>query len=104
MDFENLINLLKILTTALEKNNFEEDDKQKIQYLSIELGKIKNQIPSYSKLEELRKIVTDLEVKYDDFNDLSYYFNPLYVTIRHNIHAEEVKKLREENKRKREMN
>ena len=52
------------------------------------LKKIENQIPTYNKLEELRKIVIDLEVKYDDFNDLSYYFNPLYVKIKNTIHEE----------------
>ena len=52
------------------------------------MKKIENQIPTYNKLEELRKIVIDLEVKYDDFNDLSYYFNPLYVKIKNTIHEE----------------
>ena len=103
MKNENLKQLLVILTQPLEKNVFGED-KQKIQFLSDELGKIENQIPTFSKLEELKKIVSDLEVKYDDFNDLSYYFDPLYVEVKNNIHAEEVKKLREENKRKREIN
>lgn len=103
MKNENLKQVLSILTQALEKNDFGED-KQKIQYLSSELKKIDNQILTYSKLEELKKIITDLEVKYDDFNDLSYYFNPMYVKIKSNIHARDVKKIREENKRKREMN
>lgn len=103
MENENLKQLLVILTRTLEKKDLGED-KSKIQYLSSELEKLEKQIPTYSKLEELQKIVTDLEVKYDDFNDLSYYFNPMYVKIKNNIHAEDVKKLREENKRKREMN
>ena len=37
----------------------------------------------------------------DDFNDLVYYFNPLYVKIKKTIHEEKVKEIREENKRKR---
>lgn len=103
MKNENLKQLLVILTQFLDKNDSNEA-KQKIQYLSYELRKIEMQIPTYSKLEELKKIVTDLEVKYDDFNDLSYYFDPLYVEIKNNIHVEDVKKLREENRRKRERN
>lgn len=103
MKNENLKQVLDILIQVLEKNDFDED-KQKIQYLSNELEKIENQIPTYNKLEELQKIVTDLEVKYDVFNDLSYYFNPLYVKIKNTIHKEEVKKIREENKRKRDVN
>lgn len=103
MENENLKQLLVILTQSLEKNDFGED-KSKIQYLSYELGKLEKQIPTYSNLEELQKIVTDLEVKYDDFNELSNYFDPLYVEIKSNIHAEDIKKLREENRRKREKN
>lgn len=103
MKNENLKQLLAVLTQSLEKKYFGED-KTKIQYLSAELGKIENQIPTFSKLEELKKIVNNLEVKYDDFNDLSYYFDPLYVEIKNNIHADEVKKIREENRRKREIN
>lgn len=79
--------MLNVLIQVLKKNDFGED-KQKIQYLSNELKKIENQIPTYNKLEELRKIVIDLEVKYDDFNDLSYYFNPLYVKIKNTINEE----------------
>ena len=89
MKNENLKQLLAVLTQSLEKKDFGED-KTKIQYLSAELGKIENQIPMFSKLEELKKIVNDLEVKYDDLNDLSYYFNPLYVKIKNTIHEEVV--------------
>ena len=95
--------MLDVLIQVLEKNDFGED-QQKIQYLSSELEKIENQIPTSNKLEELQKIVTDLEVKYDDFTDLAYYFNPLYVKIKNTIHEEEVKKIREENKRKKDVN
>ena len=71
MKNENLKQLLAVLTQSLEKKDFGED-KTKIQYLSAELGKIENQIPMFSKLEELKKFVNDLEFKYDDLNDLSY--------------------------------
>ena len=53
-------------------------------------------------MEELQKIIVDLEIKYDDFNDLVYYFDPLYVKIKKTIHEEKVKEKREENKRKRD--
>ena len=52
-------------------------------------------------MEELQKIVIDLEIKYDDFNDLVYYFDPLYVKIKKTIHEEKIKEIREDNKRKR---
>lgn len=102
MDSENLKSLLTILTNTLEKNDFDED-KQKIQYFYSELKKIKKHLPTSEKLEELQKIEIDLETKYDAFNELSYYFNPVYVKIKNKIHDEDVKKIREENKRKREI-
>lgn len=100
-DNENLKQTITIITTILDQNNFCED-KEKIQYLSNELKKIFEKKTTYRKMEELQKIVIDLEVKYDEFNELSNYFDPLYIFITKKIHEEKVKKLREENKRKRD--
>ena len=100
MKSESLKQILAFLTKVFEKNDFGED-KQIIQYLFNELEKIEQQLPTDNKLEELQKIVIDLEIKYDDFNDLGYYFDPLYVKIKKTIHEEKVKKIREEIKRKR---
>lgn len=102
MKSESLKQILAFLTKVLEKNDFGED-KQIIQYLFKELEKMEQQLPTDNKLEELQKIVIDLEIKYDDFNDLGYYFDPLYVKIKKTIHEEKVKKIREENKRKRDV-
>lgn len=52
-------------------------------------------------MEELKKIEVDLEVRYDDFNELGNYFDPLYIFLKSKIHEEKVKKLRKESKRKR---
>lgn len=100
MKSESLKQILAFLTRILEKNDFNED-KQIIQYLFKELEKLEHQLPTDNKLEELKKIVIDLGIKYDDFNDLVYYFDPLYVKIKQTIHEEKVKEIREENKRKR---
>ena len=93
MKSESLKQILAFLTRILEKNDFNEDK---------ELEKLEHQLPTDNKLEELQKIVIDLEIKYDDFNDLVYYFDPLYVKIKKTIHEEKVKEIREENKRKRD--
>lgn len=100
MKSESLKQILAFLTRILEKNDFNED-KQIIQYLFTELEKLEHQLPTDNKLEELQKIVIDLGIKYDDFNDLVYYFDSLYVKIKQTIHEEKVKEIREENKRKR---
>ncbi len=98
---ESLKQVLTFLTQILEKKDFSED-KKIIQYLFKELEKMEQYLPTDNKLEELQEIVIDLEIKYDDFNDLGYYFDPLYVKIKKTIHEEKVKKIREENKRKRD--
>ncbi len=103
MKSEELKNMLTILTRSLEKNYFG-NDIEKIHSLCNKLKNIEQKFPNLTELEELRKDIDYLEIKYDDFNDLSYYFNPLYMRIKSKIHDEEVKKIREENKRKRGMN
>ena len=102
MEIENLNNLLITLKNVLEKNNFDEDEP-KIQFLCNSLKNIRQEIPDIAQLEELKKVVNYLEVKYDEFNELSYYFNPLYIKIKNKIHDETVKKIREKNRRKRGM-
>ena len=94
-----LQNLLVYLKDILDKNEFG-NDNQKVKYLYNELEKIKNYLPTIEKIEELQKIEIDLEIKYDNFNDFSYYFNPFYTQIKKKIHDENVKKIREENKKK----
>ena len=100
MEYEDLKKLLTFLTNALEKNDFGEDN-QKIQYFCDELEKIKSNLPTIDKLEELKKIEIDLEVKYEVFYELDNYFSPIYIGIKRRIHKEKVDKLREENRRKR---
>ena len=101
MKSDSLKQILAFLTRILEKNDFNED-KQIIQYLFKELEKLEHKLQTDNKLEELKKIIVDLEIKYDDFNDLVYYFDPLYVKIKKNIHEEKIKEIREENKRKKD--
>lgn len=96
MENDNLKQMLDALIDFLEKS----EDVQKAQYLISELKKIDEHIPTYSKLEELRKIAVDLDVQYDSFNDLLYYFDPLYAMVERVIHEEEVKKIRKENMKK----
>lgn len=103
MEYENLNNLLNILAETLEKNEFD-DDKQKIQYFYEELKKIESTLPTVDKLEELQKIEIDLETKYEIFCELHNYFDPLYIKVKNKIHSENVKKIREENRKRRGKN
>ena len=99
-DKEKIKRMVSNITIFLEKNYISED-KEKIKYLSEELKKIEKTIPSNNKMEELKKIEVDLEVRYDDFNELGNYFDPLYIFLKNKIYEEKVKKLRKESKRKR---
>lgn len=100
MEDENLKNILNILIEASKENDFGEDNK-KIQNLYNSLSILQNKLPTNDEIDKLEEEINYLEIKYDIFNELSYYSDPLLVTIKHRIHAEEVKKLREEKRRKR---
>ncbi len=100
MEDENLKSVLNILIEASKENDFGEDNK-KIQNLYNSLSMLQNKLPTNDEIDELEEEINYLEIKYDIFNELSYYTAPLFVAIRRRIHTEEVKKLREENRRKR---
>ena len=100
MQNESLKSMISILTTAKKDNDFGEDNK-KIDNLCILLKQLEIKMPTIDEINKIEKDILDLEIKYDIFNELSYYFNPLCIKIKNNIHNEEVRKIREENKTKR---
>ena len=55
------------------------------------------------KLEKLQKIAVYLETKYEIFYEFNNYFDPFYVFIKNKIHNEYIKKIREDNRRKRDI-
>lgn len=100
---KNLNNLLLFLTTVLTEFDFG-NDEYKVKYFYEDLQKLENKLPTIEELEKLQKTEIDLEVKYDIFNELNNYFNPVYIEIKDQIHKEMVDKLRNENKIKRYIN
>lgn len=100
---KNLNNLLLFLTTTMNEFDFG-NDEYKVKYFFDELQKLKNKLPTIEELEKFQKIEIDLEVKYDIFNELDNYFNPVYIEIKDRIHKEMIDKLRNENKIKRYIN
>jgi len=103
MESEDLNKTILFLTT-IQNNHYLDDEIKNIHNLCIELEKIKTKLPTEKELNELQKNVIDLEVKYDVLNELSYYFDPLYEEIKNKIQKKKIKKIREENKRKRVKN
>lgn len=98
MNLENIDNLLNLLIDALNVNDFGED-KEKIKYFYNELQKLKKELPTMEKLNQMQEIEIELEVKYDSLNEMSYYFDPLCAEVERKIHKKEVEKIREENRR-----
>ncbi|MBE6138741.1 MAG: hypothetical protein E7173_03235 [Firmicutes bacterium] len=97
MQDKNLKSIISILTTAKIENDFGEDNN-KIGDLCILLKKFETEVPTIDELNKVEKDVLELEIKYDIFNELSYYFSPLSVKIKNKIHNEEVRRIREENR------
>ena len=60
--------------TNVKKNNYFGNDSQKIEYLYNEIKKAEIILPSIEKLEELQKIEIELEIKYNELNELGTYF------------------------------
>lgn len=99
MEDNNIKELLTILNNYIDKISTGED-KQKIIYSCNLLRKIQQELPNMTEIDKLKKEINNLEIKYDCFNDLSYYFDPLYIKLKKKIHNQDVKKIRENNKRK----
>ena len=89
MKEENIKKILTILTNAI-KNNKCKEDNLKINNLYNTLLNLNSRIISIGELDNIKKDVIDLEVKYDELDELSYYFDPVYISIKKNIHNMEV--------------
>ena len=96
---ENIKKLLEVLNIGKE-NIYDKEDNKKIEYLCESLRKLKTKIPKLDELKRIEKIEKDLEIKYEQFYEIGYYFDPIYVSIKRAIHNNEVNTLREENRRK----
>ena len=97
---ENIKSMLEILNGEKE-NIIDEEDNKKIMYLCESLTKIEKEIPKLDELEKIEKFEKDLEIKYEQFYELGYYFDSIYISVKKAIHDNEVKKIREErNQRK----
>lgn len=95
---EELNNILQFIKNVQDNNNLGKD-KIKLKHLYKELSKIQKKLPSEKWLEEIQRLEIDLEIKHDCLNELSYYFDPLYIKIKNTIHKKNVEKLRNKNKK-----
>ena len=100
MEDKNIEILLNIFTNALKEEKFVEDN-QKLMYMYNSLKEIQNKLPTLEELDKVKDAITDLEIKYEEFFEIANYFDPIYFNIKNTLHKIEVKKIREENRRKR---
>lgn len=91
----------EILNQILDNKKYEKDHET-IKDILLYLPENDLDNVSVNKLEEYKNIIFDLENKYDNAFDLSYYYEPFLVKIKKDKHEKEVKQLREtiRNKRK----
>ena len=100
MEKETCEILLSIMTKSLYNDVFSSDFDDISNICKI-LENIKNNKLIKKEIEELNEKIKYLQVKYDEFNELSYYSDSLYVKLRKIIHDEEVTKIRKENRKHR---
>lgn len=86
---------------SLIDNDINECDKDDVLLLINMIEKSKTCILSIEELEDMINVEQDLELKYDSLLDFNYYFDPFTVFVKNKIHENEVRKLRENNRRKR---
>ena len=102
MEEKNKEILLNIFANALENKTYEQDNN-KIMYVCNLLKDMEQKLPTLEEIEQAKEFVTDLEIKYEEFYEIANYFDPIYIKIKETIHKNMVNKIREENRRKREM-
>ncbi len=97
-ELENLLMFLQ------DNQNMNYDANNQLKYLSEEIVKFTNKLPTIEKLEELKKIEIELETKHENLYELGNYFDPVFIQIKQKIKEDNVTKIREENRTKREGN
>lgn len=94
LEEKELKNIQEILNQILNNKKYEED-YETINDILLYLTEKNSDDLDINKLEEYKNIIFDLENKYDNAFDLSYYYDPFLIKIKKDIHEKEVNKLRE---------
>lgn len=103
MEENNLKKMLELLNNALNKIEYKSDEE----LINETCNKIKsilfneNYINNYD-LEYIDHNIKYLEEKYDFIFDLTYYFDPIFISMKKIIHKKEIDELRKLNRDKKE--
>ena len=82
------------------KNKTSKQEQKDTEYLINILNNI-NSITS-TELDKIENILFDLDMKYEFYYDINYYYVPILNNIKNSIKREEIKRLRNKNRLKRE--
>lgn len=99
MEFKELNEIITFLENVMQEDNFKYDEQQ-MKLFYCQLKDVKNKLPTSEELEKLQKLENKLETKYESLNELSNYFDPVYVILKNTIHRNYVNNLREINRKK----
>ena len=94
LEENELKNIQEQIMQILNNEKYEED-YETINGILLYLTEKKSDDLDINKLEEYKNIIFDLENKYDNAFDLSYYYEPFLIKIKKDKHEKEVKQLRE---------
>ena len=98
---KNLNDILDFIIEFIEKNS-DNVDILKVKKLYNDLFLLKNTKINLTQLETINREVENLETTNNYFMELSNYFDPIYTYFKKEIHIDDVKKIREENRKKKE--
>lgn len=99
MNNYNIDSVIKILNSFINLNS-ENKDIERIKVLINNLLDINGKLISLNELEIIKSEIVYFETSYDFFNELSNYFDPVYISIKKQIHNNMVNKVREKNRKK----
>ena len=96
----NIIYILdKLLNNSKYLNEFELIENLKIRIKNLTKNEESLNIEN---LDYLKEKFYYLEEKYNDIFDLAYYFDPIYITLKNNIHKKEIESLRKKQRKQKE--
>lgn len=103
MNHQNIKKLTNMLKDMQEHQKYQ-DDLNVITELYIKIGELQNyqRTTTMIILDEIRNQIQYLDMKYDDVYDLVNLYDPIYIDCKKEIKKRNVKKIREENRKKRE--
>ena len=103
MSDNNVLKLTTMLKNLLESEKYQEENAliQETYLKVVKLYKKKDNVTS-DDLDSINENIKYLDMKYDDLFDLVNLYDPIRINLKKIIQEKKIKKIREENRKKRE--